>query len=82
MTNAALVMCCSLCMQWVVRNVLGPQDELHLVSVALPIPYPVRVALAQANLPLKAHASADVNTHTARRSGGLRCVLALALGRL
>lgn len=29
-------------LQWVVANALGPEDELHLVCVALPIPFPVR----------------------------------------
>ncbi|PRW59077.1 universal stress family isoform B [Chlorella sorokiniana] len=28
-------------LEWAVNNVLGPDDELHLVCVALPIPYPV-----------------------------------------
>ncbi|EFN51655.1 hypothetical protein CHLNCDRAFT_139849 [Chlorella variabilis] len=28
-------------LEWVVQNALGPEDELHLVCVALPIPYPV-----------------------------------------
>lgn len=27
--------------QWAMANVLGPEDELHLVSVALPVPYQV-----------------------------------------
>lgn len=28
-------------LEWVVQNALGPEDELHLVCVALPIPYPI-----------------------------------------
>lgn len=28
-------------LEWTVDNALGPQDELHLVCVALPIPFPV-----------------------------------------
>jgi nucleotide-binding universal stress UspA family protein len=27
--------------QWCIENVLGPKDELHIVSVALPVPYVV-----------------------------------------
>ena len=26
---------------WAVQEVVGPSDEVHLVSVALPVPYPV-----------------------------------------
>jgi len=26
---------------WAIENVLGPEDELHLIAVALPVPYPV-----------------------------------------
>lgn len=27
--------------EWAIANVLGPEDELHLVAVALPVPYVV-----------------------------------------
>lgn len=27
--------------QWAIDNVFGPEDELHLVAVALPVPYAV-----------------------------------------
>jgi len=28
-------------LEWAVDNVLGPQDDLHLISVAFPVPYAV-----------------------------------------
>ncbi len=33
--------CAKRALEWAIQNSLGPNDELHIISVALPVPYPV-----------------------------------------
>lgn len=41
-------------LEWAVHNIMGPKDELHLVSVALPIPFPIVAEDAAASEVLEA----------------------------
>lgn len=34
--------CAKFAQKWAIEHVLGPQDQLHLISTALPVPYVVR----------------------------------------
>ncbi|KAI7840515.1 hypothetical protein COHA_005814 [Chlorella ohadii] len=58
-------------LEWAVNNVLGPNDELHLVCVALPIPYPIVTDDAAASEVLEADefdAATQDSIHYARET--------------